>query len=317
MPWDEAVLDVVGEQFSAGRVRRLLRGARFGRVGENPAGFETCLVDHAALREKLGVEVLQLDLREDVFAGMRAVPHEATDTVAARLETQVAGLETMDADATRGTLSAYVALKTLASEQNLHGFAVRCWPEFFTEMGCAACGAISLLSDDMLHRLPASCEADVNGTITQFILQHLTGLPAVGMDIVSVDDAADALVLWHCGLAPLWMAEPGTTPGVTLHSNRRLPLLMDFMLKPGLVTVARLSAATGELRLVIGSARMVGGQKPFSGTCGLLCFDRPARSVLDTILSEGLEHHLSLSYGDQRPALRALARLLRLPILEL
>ncbi len=314
LPSDADVVEVVRVHALAGAVRRKLRRARFGRVGENPAGFDTCLVDHAALRERLGVEVVQVDLQREMFAGMRAAPQADIEAVGAGLATRVAGLETMDADATHGTLSAYVALRTLAKARELQGYAVRCWPEFFTEMGCAACGAMSMLSDE---QIPASCETDVNGTITQYILQSLSGEAAFGTDVVSVDHLADALVVWHCGLAPLSMADPDAQPGVTIHSNRKLPLLMEFPLKPGRVTVARLSAATGELRLVIAGGEMVRGDKPFSGTCGFLRFERPARVVLDTILSEGLEHHISLTYGDHRPALRALAQMLRLPILEL
>jgi hypothetical protein len=54
-----------------------------------------------------------------------------------------------------------------------------------------------------------------------------------------------------------------------------------------------------------------------SGTSGVLRFDRPAGEVLDTILGEGLEHHLSITYGDCVPALLALAKMLELPVLRL
>jgi L-fucose isomerase-like protein len=313
LPNDTAVMDVVRVQAAAGQARRLLHGARIGRVGEHPSGFETCSVDRVGLRERFGVEIVDIDLQAQVFAAARAVPVTQAEAVGQSLAARINGLDTLDATATRGTLSTYLTLKQMAEAQDIGGFAVRCWPEFFTEMGCAACGALSMLSDE---QTPASCEADVNGTITQFILQTLSGEPAFGMDIVSVDEEEDALVVWHCGLAPLAMADPQAQAGVTIHSNRKLPLLMEFPLKPGRVTIARLSQATGDYRLVIGGGEMVRGQKPFSGTCGLLHFDRPAAQVLDTILSEGLEHHISLTYGDHRPALRALAHMLDLAILE-
>lgn len=313
-PEDDAAIETVRTQAKAGRARRLLRGARIGRVGEHPAGFETCGYDVAGLSERFGLTVEQIDLREQVFAEARAVPAAEADAIGHSLAERVGRLDALDAEATRGTLSTYVALKKLAIAHSLQGYAVRCWPEFFTDMGCAACGAMSMLSDE---QIPSSCEADVNGTITQLMLQSMSGEPAFGTDLVSVDDDADALVVWHCGLAPLSMADPQAQPGVTIHSNRRLPLLMEFPLKPGRVTIARLSEATGGYRLVVGSGEVVRGRKPFSGTCGLLRFDRPARQVLDSILSEGLEHHISLTYGDQRPALLALAQMLRLPVFEL
>jgi L-fucose isomerase-like protein len=92
---------------------------------------------------------------------------------------------------------------------------------------------------------------------------------------------------------------------------------MEFPLKPGTGTVARLSQATGSYRLVIGTGTMQRAPKSFSGTSGVLKFERTATAVLDTILSEGLEHHLSLTYSDHRSALISLAKMLELPVLYL
>jgi L-fucose isomerase-like protein len=93
--------------------------------------------------------------------------------------------------------------------------------------------------------------------------------------------------------------------------------LFEFTLKPGTVTIARLSEASGEYRLVVGRGEILRAPRSFSGTSGLLHFERPARQVLDLILDEGLEHHISLTYGDHVPALLALAELLKLPVLEI
>jgi hypothetical protein len=81
--------------------------------------------------------------------------------------------------------------------------------------------------------------------------------------------------------------------------------------------VARLSEATGDYRLVVAGAEMLRAPMSFSGTSGVLRFDRPAAGVLDIMLTEGLEHHISLTYGDHVPALLALAKMLDLPVLHL
>ncbi len=312
-PNDPQAIEKILPLARAGRARNALRQARLGRVGENPAGFETCLLDPARIRQIFGLEVVQFDLAGDIFPRARQIETGHIDAIQAQLGEKVIGLDDLDPVATRGTLNVYAALKQLARQQNLGGFAVRCWPEFFTELGCAACGAMSMLSDELT---PCSCEADVNGTITQMVLQAISGEAAFGTDMVSVDDERDALVLWHCGLAPLSMADPAEPSGVTIHSNRKLPLLFEFPLKPGKVTLARLSEASGGYRLVIGRGEIIRGPKSFSGTSGLLRFDRPAREILDLILREGLEHHISLTYGDHLAALRSLSILWDIPILE-
>ncbi|NJL93447.1 MAG: hypothetical protein HC915_06810 [Anaerolineae bacterium] len=83
------------------------------------------------------------------------------------------------------------------------------------------------------------------------------------------------------------------------------------------MTLARLSEATGQHRLVVATGEMLAGPPSFSGTSGTLRFDSGTQQVMQTLLSEGLEHHLSLTYGDHAEALLALARLLDLPVLRL
>lgn len=312
-PDDPTALDRIHTVARAGRVRRLLHQARIGRVGEHPAGFETCGFDGDALKDRFGLEVVQVDL-ERIFEGVQTTDKQSIEAVREQLSARLGNLKELDQRALNGTLGSYVTLRETAEQEQLNGLAVRCWPEFFTELGCAACGAMSMLSDEMT---PCSCEADLNGTITQLMLQWLSGEPAFGSDLVSVDVEEDFVVLWHCGLAPLSLADPDVQPRGTIHSNRELPLLMEFPLKPGRVTVARLSEATGDYRLVVGSGEMLQASPGFSGTSGTLRFDTPAAEVLETILSEGLEHHVCLTYGDHVSALRALAEMLNLPVLQL
>jgi L-fucose isomerase-like protein len=297
----------------AGRVKRLLRSARIGRIGDHPAGFDPCSYDADAIAERLGAQVVRRELA-GVFAGVRSAATGEVDGALARIKQRVDGLDALDQTALRGTLGAYVTLKRLVREDDLSGLAIRCWPEFFTELGCAACGAMSLLSDELT---PCSCEADVNGTITQLMLQWLSGEQAFGTDVVGFDLERDNAVVWHCGQAPLSMADPEFQPRGTIHSNRKLPLLMEFPLKPGRVTIARLTQARGAYTLVVGSGEMLRAPMSFTGTSGVLRFDRPASDVLNTIMTEGLDHHISLTYGDYVEELLALARMLELPVLRL
>lgn len=313
-PEDAQAHSKILTQARASHALNTIKGQRLGRVGENPDGFETCLFDSELIQEKLGIEIVQYDLEQDIFPKVKQVEAAEVEPVRAKVNEQVEGLDELDNEATNRSLGVFKTLEKTAAEDKLSGYSVRCWPEFFTELGCAACGAMSLLSDQMT---PCSCEADVNGTISQLMLQSLSGEPAFGTDVVSLDSERDAVVIWHCGLAPLSLADPQKRRGVTIHSNRKLPLLFEFSLKPGPVTIARLSEASGEYRLVIGKAKMISGPMSFSGTSGLLHFKRPANEILDLIVSNGLEHHISLTYGDYLEELLALADFLDLPVFNL
>jgi len=148
------------------------------------------------------------------------------------------------------------------------------------------------------------------------MLQTLAGAPAFGTDMVAVDFEKDTMALWHCGLAPFSMADPAVQAQGGIHSNRRVPLVMEFPLKPGPVTIARLSQATGELRLVLARGEMLASPKPFSGTSGTLRLSGPVRNFLDILMKEGLEHHVSLVYGDYWQELQVFAQLVGLPVLN-
>lgn len=317
-PQDPAVLPKIHSLAAAGSLRRRLQAARLGVIGDHPAGLDSCHLDEASLNRVFGVHITRIEL-EDVFARAREIPGIALEDTRARLDTRLDNLSSLEQTPLQGSISVYNALKQIAAEKSLDGLAVRCWPEFFTELGCAACGAMSLLSDGFGEStpLPCSCEADINGTLTQLILQWLSDKPAFGTDMVGVDTNKNQIALWHCGLAPLSMADPTCQPHGGIHSNRRLPLVMDFPLKPGQVTLARISQATGSFRLVMGKGEMLAEPKPFNGTAGILKLDCTASEFLDLLMHEGLEHHISLTYGDVFLALRAFADLIGLPVLPL
>ncbi|MCL4877570.1 MAG: L-fucose/L-arabinose isomerase family protein [Anaerolineae bacterium] len=315
LPESDEAIEKIKTVALAASVGMKLQGTQIGRLGENPTGFETCIPNYDLLKNRLGVTVVQYDLMTfiDQVEQHRSSPGSFVE-VAHKLEAQLENYSELDQTATHGTLATFVTLRELAAKDKLSGFAVRCWPEFFTEMGCAACGAMSLMNQD---RIPCGCEADVNGTITHLILQWVSGEPAFNSDIVDFDLGENTAVLWHCGQAPLSMADPARPVRGTIHSNRKLPLLMEFTLKPGRVTLARLSETAGDFRLVIGSGEIITAPPSFSGTSGVIRFDRPAKDVLDILIREGLEHHVALAYGNHVSVLETLARQLDLPILYL
>jgi L-fucose isomerase-like protein len=312
-PGEAPVPDRVRTIATVGRVVSRLRGLRIGRLGTQPDGLESCVVDPEALQRRLGVTVVPLELKS-FFAEVEGVDAQETGALRESLSMKVNGLDAVEREPTDRTLASYLALERISARRRLDGFAVRCWPEFFTQMGCAACGALSLLSDRMI---PASCESDVNGVVTQWILQTVAAAAAFDTDLVAFDEASDTVVLWHCGKAPLSMADSQEAPWAAIHSNRKLPLLWEFPLKPGPVTLARLSVATGDYRLTVAQGEMLRAEKSFAGTSGRCRFAQPAREFLERILAEGLEHHITLVYGDHLSTLQALGRQLDLPVLEL
>lgn len=312
-PDEEVALRQLSDIASAAAVRRSLQGVRVGVIGKHPDGFDACAFDTGELAEMFGVTVETHDLIA-FLDGVKTLDDAVAEPHYRDREKVLTNLAEMDRPTTIKTLKAYEAMHMLIAERGYAGLAVRCWPEFFTHYGAAACGAVALLNENFI---PGGCEADVHGVLTSLILQRLSGAPAFNTDLVDLDRESDTCVFWHCGQAPVQMADPDVPVRATIHSNRKLPLLNEFPLKPGRFTMARLSKGHGKTRLVLGGGEMQRAPLAFSGTAGVARLDSPVDIVLDNLMQAGLEHHTSIVYGEHRPALRRLAAMLSIDVVEL
>lgn len=294
------------------RVAKAVQGRRIARIGEHPAGFDTCAYDPVEMKGLTGVEVDERVL-DDLFDVARTVPDRVTDVLRAETCKQLTGLDQVDQAGLANSLRLKIGLEVLKSERGYDAFAIRCWPEMFTEFGGAVCGPAAMLGED---GVPCACESDVYGALTQLVLQETAQAPVFLTDLVDIDVKDDTGVVWHCGQAPLSMRDPEIRAEATIHSNRLQPLLYEFPLKPGPVTWMRISQAFNRPRIVLGFGEMLRRPLPFSGTSGVIRFSRDADDVLSDIISSGLEHHIAIAYGDHRPTLRGVAGALELPLLE-
>ena len=304
--------DSVDEVSDAARaVVARINGKRIGRLGEHPAGFHTCAYDAAQLRDLAGVEVQEMHLATLFDTGRQA---DADDVADLKTKVDAVRLDDVDQDELERSLRLKLALDDIRRSGQFDAFAIRCWPEAFTEYGGAVCGPVSLMGE---ARVPCACEADVYGALTQLILQEVSDEAVFLTDLVDVDSEDDSAVVWHCGQAPLSMLADGERPMATIHTNRRMPLLYEFPLKPGRVTFMRVSQAYGSPKMVVAGGEMLDRPKSFTGTSGVVRFDAAAEDVLNRVMDSGLEHHMALVYGEHRPVLRQVASAMGLPVLEL
>lgn len=294
-------------------IARAVNGRRIARIGEHPVGFDTCAYDSEEVKALAGVEVDALEL-SDLFETARAVPAEIAQDLHAVVEEQLTGLDEVNPEELDRSLRLKSGLDQMRAKGGYDAFAIRCWPETFTEYGGAVCGPASMMGE---ARVPCACEADVYGALTQIILQEAAQAPVFLTDLVDMDDEDNTGVVWHCGQAPLSMCATDVQPTATIHTNRKQPLLYQFPLKPGPVTFLRISQSFNQPKMVLAYGEMLERPMAYTGTSGVVRFERSARDVLNDVIASGLEHHMALAYGDHRDALRGVAGAMKLPLLEL
>lgn len=289
-------------------VARLER-SRLGIIGDTPDGFEPCALG-APAAARLGISAVHLPIEQLTLID----PAESTDGVRVELSSQVRGLDELDPVEIEPSLRLARRLDELSEQFGFDAVATRCWPECFEDCHGALCTA---LAHGASHGIPGGCEADALGSLTLLVLQWLTGSPAFLADLVDVDAVDDTAVVWHCGVAPFSMASRQSPPHAARHPNRGIALTHEFSLRPGPATIARLSQSRGVLRMVVASVDILDQPLPYRGTAGVISFGRPVADVLDTVVAEGLEHHLCVAHGDVRGELVELAARLGLPVVEL
>ena len=264
-----------------------------GIIGTRPEGFDTCDYDSNEVTSKLNVSLVDLEL-EDLFDEAKKIEAETIVKTKSTVSSYLAGTEELVQEEFDKSLSIFHGLENLKDKHKLDAFAIRCWPETFTEYGCASCGPMAMMNE---KKVSCACEADVLGGISCNILNQMNNNPSLLVDIVDVDKSDNSLVFWHCGLAPISMAKEGTAKS-GIHSNRKKPLLHDFSLKEGEITIFRVSKARGKLQFFVMKGQVLDRPNSFSGTSGVINLGKDSADKLERMFKGGLEHHVAFTYGD-------------------
>ena len=292
-------------------IKEKIHNLKIGKIGSHPDGFDTCKYDQKKLMGLCGIKVDEIDI-DTFLKDSRNVKSEEIEPTLNKLKKTISCIKEVNQKELILSLKLENSLKKLQEEGAYNAFALRCWPEMFTKYGGAICAPASISTE---NKVPCACEADVYGAVTQLILQEVSRQPVFLTDIVDIDVDDDTGVFWHCGQAPISMCNPKIKPTATIHSNRKMPLLFEFPLKEGIVTMMRISQSFGEQKMVLSKGKMIDRPLPFTGTSGVINFDNDTKEVLNNIISYGLEHHIAITYGDHIELLSELASELKLPIL--
>lgn len=307
-PDEEELQQRLLQQFEVMRVLKSLRELKIGVVGDYPPGFFFSDANEEELQKDLGVSLHKLDLQE-AFKKCVELPEEEWIGEIDRAEQQVVGLK-RDDDTVRkfAMFSAYI--KKHIKKENLKSLAMRCWPDFFNDLGAAPCSVLSQFTED---GMVSSCESDIHGSVSMYVLREFNGgsAPYLG-DLVHIDEEKNSAVFWHCGAGAYSLAHPATGATAGLHPNRKIGLAMDFGLKPGKVTIFRVSYTPDGYRFLVMKGKALDVPQTFTGTSVEVELSTNVKETLYELMHEGYEPHYALVYGDVTSQLIELGRILGL-----
>lgn len=294
-----------------------LKGKRIGAVGEAPIGFTPCVYDAAQLNKYFGLDVRQIGI-DNAFERIKKVDEKKRDATyvdAVKAQPSLASVNEVEAKKVAGV---EVALDEWRESDSLDAIAIRCWPEFPTDLGACICSSLGRLAD---RGTVTTCERDVLGAVTMLVCEALGSDENYLVDIVDLDENENIVRLWHCGSAATKLAADPEHATQYIHCNRKLGVAGNFPLKTGPVTLFRIDRdvnpdnPTG-LRIILSHGESISAPNRFQGNTATVKADVPAKLLVNGVITGGYPHHLVISWIDVRPGIRRLAQTLGIPLTE-
>lgn len=220
----EYVTRRIGELQKVGEARKLLNGCRLGIIGQPSDWLISSHADPQVVKEKLGIELVEVDMSELLDAVGRDVD----------------GGEA-------GAMKIYEALKLIVSRYNLQGFTLRCF-DLLSAVRNTGCLALAKLNSE---GIVAGCEGDVPAMLTMKIAQALTGIVGFQANPASIDVETGQMVFAHCTI-PLSLVERYE---FDTHFESGIGIGIRGYMKEGPVTVFKVS---GDLsRHFVGQGQLI------------------------------------------------------------
>ena len=261
------------------------------------------------IEKKLNYSLKKIKL-ETLFNISKNVSNKDITKTKNQIKKDLKSVSKLNANELNKSISIFHGLEKIKNDNKIDTFAIKCWPEMFTQFGCASCGPMAMMNE---KGVSSACEADVLGSISCDILNKINNRPSLLVDVVDCDPKTDTLVFWHCGLAPISMAKKNTA-SATVHSNRRKALLHDFAFRPGKITIFRVSKSENKLKFIVIKGEVLDKKNSFSGTSGVVRFQTNTYQKLVRLFTSGIEHHLAFTYGDVYSEIKKLSAQLNIPI---
>jgi L-fucose isomerase-like protein len=196
-------------------------------------------------------------------------------------------------------------------------FANKCWPSFERAFGCVPCFVNSRLAS---RGIPAACEVDIYGAVSEYMAQLASVHPVTLLDVNNTVPAdlkikdlkgakrEDLFMGFHCGNTPSCCMKPGCEMRFQLIMNRLMEKpgakpditvgTLEGTLKPGPITLFRLQAnlKTNGLMSYVAEGHMLDADPESFGGIGIVAIRDFARFYRYGMLEHQYPHHTAAAF---------------------
>ena len=188
--------------------KRKLNGTRYGIIGEPSDWLISSAADPKAVKNKLGIELVEVSISELLEGIDKMTEGEMPDRI-------------------------YQALKTIVTKHNLQGFTLRCF-DLLTAVHNTGCWALAKLNAE---GIVAGCEGDVPAMLSMAITNALLGVSGFQANPSQINPETGEMLFAHCTI-PLNMVERYE---LDTHFESGIGVGIRGFMKEGPVTVFKVS----------------------------------------------------------------------------
>jgi L-fucose isomerase-like protein len=319
-------------------IARVVAGVRNLKIisfGPRPFDFVTC---HAPIQPlyDLGVEIMEnseLDLY-DIVQAEKGTPD--VKRLAAEMGAELGKGNTFPDLLEKLAQYEYALEKYMQANlgaSQYAAFANKCWPAFEKYFGHVPCYLNSRLA---AKGIPAACEADIYGALSEYMVVCATELPPSILDInnsvpkdmymecrQAIGDYAlsDLWMGFHCGntssgclLQPSMqhqlimhrLMEPGQKPNITRGT-------LEGQIKAGPISVFRVqSTPEAKIQAYVANGEVLNVDPKSFGSIGVFAVKEMGRFYRHVLLEKGFPHHTAIAFKHAGKTLFAASRMLGL-----
>ncbi len=175
-----------------------LNGKRVGVIGKPSGWLIASNVDYAAMRERWGVEMVDVPL-DEVVKGYEAISDNEVQELADEFISKAIGVKEPSRNEVVKAMRLYRSIKNIVERYRLDAFTLNCF-DLIPTTRTTGCVALALLNQE---GIPAGCEGDEQTLLTMLAVQAATGeMTFMANPSKILDNAAHEIVLAHCTIAP-------------------------------------------------------------------------------------------------------------------
>ncbi len=327
------IVTMIKEFIPVARAVLSIKKVKIFSFGPRPQDFLACNAPIKPLYD-LGVEIMEnseLDLY-DIFLKAKGDPE--IDVIVQEMQEELGEGNTYP-DMLKKLAQYEVALTKFYRDHlgcsEFGVFAIKCWPSFEEYFGFVPCFLNSRLAS---KGIPVSCEVDIYGVLSEYIVTALTELPATILDInntVPYDmiegnkeafqpyRPTDLFMGFHCGNTPIEfmedysikyqlimhrLLEEGKAPDITRGT-------LEGKIKSGPITIFRLqSTADTRLCAYMAEGEVLDVDPQSFGGIGVFAVPEMGRFYRHVLIGKRYPHHTAVAFKHAGKSMYSLMKLL-------